>query len=111
MDDFGLILDKEKTTEQMFKVCQYYDVKNVDLANLMFTTEVEISNWKTGKRFPEWDKIMFFAYVFNISLDELIIRKMSVKVRFFLLPNLVTRSKKSAYVLWETAGHIERYFI
>ena len=80
MDDFGLILDKEKTTEQMFKVCQYYDVKNVDLANLMFTTEVEISNWKTGKRFPEWDKIMFFAYVFNISLDELIIRKKTDKI-------------------------------
>ena len=32
MTNHGFILDKEKTTEQMFKVCQYYDVKNVDLA-------------------------------------------------------------------------------
>ena len=75
MAEFGLILDKEKTTEQMFKVCQYYDVKNVELAELMYTTEVEVSNWKTGKRFPEWDKILFFAYIFNLSLDELIVRK------------------------------------
>lgn len=44
MNHFGLILDKEKTTEQMFKVCQYYDVKNVNLANLMDVSEVEVSN-------------------------------------------------------------------
>ena len=75
MNYFGLILDKEKTTEQMFKVCQYYDVKNANLANLMDVSEVEVSNWKTGKRFPDWDKIMFFAYIFNLSLDELVIRK------------------------------------
>ena len=59
----------------MFKVCQYYDVKNANLANLMDVSEVEVSNWKTGKRFPDWDKIMFFAYIFNLSLDELIVRK------------------------------------
>ena len=77
MLEFGLILDKKKTTEQIFKICQYYDVKNVDLAELMYSTEVEISNWKTGKRFPSWDKILLFAYVFQISLDDLIIRKKS----------------------------------
>ena len=77
MLEFGLILDKKKTTEQIFKICQYYDVKNVDLAELMYSTEVEISNWKTGKRFPCWDKILLFAYVFKISLDDLIIRKKS----------------------------------
>ena len=79
MLEFGLILDKKKTTEQIFKICQYYDVKNVDLAELMYSTEVEISNWKTGKRFPCWDKILLFAYVFKISLDDLIIRKKSKK--------------------------------
>lgn len=79
MLEFGLILDKEKTTEQIFKICQYYDVKNVDLAELMYSTEVEISNWKTGKRFPSWDKILLFAYVFQISLDDLIIRKKSTE--------------------------------
>ena len=78
MNEFGVSLDKEKTVEQMFKVCQYYDVKNVDLADLMFTTEVEVSNWRTNKRFPGWNKIMLFAYVFNLSLDELIIRKTTI---------------------------------
>ena len=63
MNVFGLILDKEKTIERVFKICQFYNVKNVDLAELMYTTEVEISNWKTGKRFPDWDKILLFAYV------------------------------------------------
>ena len=75
MDVFELILDKEKTIERVFKICQFYNVKNVDLAELMYTTEVEISNWKTGKRFPDWDKILLFAYVFEISLDDLIVRK------------------------------------
>lgn len=79
MSDHGFILDKEKTTEQMFKVCQYYDVKNVDLAELMCTSEVEVSNWKIGKRFPDWDKIMFFAYIFNISLNDLIVKKNTTK--------------------------------
>ena len=75
MNVFGLILDKEKTIERVFKICQFYNVKNVDLAELMYTTEVEISNRKTGKRFPDWDKILLFAYVFEISLDDLIVRK------------------------------------
>ena len=75
MNVFGLILDKEKTIERVFKICQFYNIKNVDLAELMYTTEVEISNWKTGKRFPDWDKILLFAYVFEISLDDLIVRK------------------------------------
>ena len=75
MNVFELILDKEKTIERVFKICQFYNVKNVDLAELMYTTEVEISNWKTGKRFPDWDKILLFAYVFEISLDDLIVRK------------------------------------
>lgn len=81
MSDHGFILDKEKTTEQMFKVCQYYDVKNVDLAELMCTSEVEVSNWKTGKRFPDWDKIMFFAYIFNISLNDLIVKKIPQRTK------------------------------
>ena len=75
MNVFELILDKEKTIERVFKICQFYNIKNVDLAELMYTTEVEISNWKTGKRFPDWDKILLFAYVFEISLDDLIVRK------------------------------------
>lgn len=79
MKKFEYGLDKEQTTNQMFKICQYYNIKNVDLANLMYTTEVEISNWKTGKRFPEWDKIMLFAFVFDVSLDELVIRKQITK--------------------------------
>lgn len=64
-----------KYTEQMFKVCQYYDVKNVDLAELMCTSEVEVSNWKTGKRFPGWDKIMLFAYTVGLPLDIMILGK------------------------------------
>ena len=77
MSDLSLILDKEKTTEQMFKVCDYYKVKNIDIAEFLDTSEVEVSLWKSGKRFPGWDKIMLFAYVFDLSLDELIIRKKS----------------------------------
>lgn len=74
MSQLGLIIDRKKTLEHMFKVCQYYDIKNTDLADLLETSEVEVSNWKTGKRFPSWDKIMFFAYVFNIALDEFIVK-------------------------------------
>lgn len=43
MSDFSLILDKEKTTEQMFKVCDYYKVKNIDIAEFLDTSEVEVS--------------------------------------------------------------------
>ncbi len=85
MSDFSLILDKEKTTEQMFKVCDYYKVKNIDIAEFLDTSEVEVSMWKSGKRFPGWDKIMLFAYVFDLSLDELIIRKKVMKMTLLMI--------------------------
>ena len=77
MNDIGLILDKEKTLEQIFKVCNYYNIKNKDLADFMDTSEVEVCNWKTNKRFPGWDKIIIFAYVFQIPLDKLVVRKIT----------------------------------
>ena len=77
MNDIGLILDKEKTLEQIFKVCNYYNIKNKDLADFMDTSEVEVCNWKTNKRCPGWDKIIIFAYVFQIPLDKLVVRKIT----------------------------------
>ena len=77
MNDIGLILDKEKTLEQIFKVWNYYNIKNKDLADFMDTSEVEVCNWKTNKRFPGWDKIIIFAYVFQIPLDKLVVRKIT----------------------------------
>lgn len=79
MNDIGLILDKEKTLKQIFKVCNYYNIKNKDLADFMDTSEVEVCNWKTNKRFPGWDKIIIFAYVFQIPLDKLVVRKITKK--------------------------------
>lgn len=79
MNDLELILDKEKTLEQIFKVCNYYNIKNKDLADFMDTSEVEVCNWKTNKRFPGWDKIIIFAYVFQIPLDKLVARKITKK--------------------------------
>ena len=79
MNDLELILDKEKTLEQIFKVCNYYNIKNKDLADFMDTSEVEVCNWKSNKRFPGWDKIIIFAYVFQIPLDKLVVRKITKK--------------------------------
>ena len=79
MSDFSLILDKEKTTEQMFKVCDYYKVKNIDIAEFLDTSEVEVSMWKSGKRFPGWDKIMLFAYTVGLPLEVMIIGKEKIE--------------------------------
>ena len=49
------------------------------LADFMDTSEVEVCNWKTNKRFPGWDKIIIFAYVFQIPLDKLVARKITKK--------------------------------
>lgn len=80
MSDFSLILDKEKTTEQMFKVCDYYKVKNIDIAEFLDTSEVEVSMWKSGKRFPGWDKIMLFAYTVGLPLELWLLEKKRLKI-------------------------------
>lgn len=93
MSDFSLILDKEKTTEQMFKVCDYYKVKNIDIVEFLDTSEVEVSMWKSGKRFPGWDKLMVFAYTVGLPLEVMIIGKEKIENNQISTNNFVKKIK------------------
>ena len=74
MSDFSLILDKEKTTEQMFKVCDYYKVKNIDIAEFLDTSEVEVSmNSAWSLSIADERKARFFSFCSTFSGSPVIV--------------------------------------
>lgn len=78
-DVCGYCLDKEATTKRFFDVCDFYGIKNKDLVKLFNVSDVTVSYWRNGSRFPEWDKIMLFAYTVGLPLDVMIIGKKSIE--------------------------------
>ena len=75
IDICGFALDKEGTTKRFFDICDFYDIKNKDLINLFNISNATVSYWRNGTRFPDWDKLMLFAYTVGLPLDEIIIGK------------------------------------
>ena len=62
-DVCGYCLDKKATIKRFFAVCDFYGIKNKDLVKLFGVSDVLVSYWRNGTRFPEWDKIVLFAYM------------------------------------------------
>jgi transcriptional regulator with XRE-family HTH domain len=75
IDICGFALDKEGTTKRFFDICDFYDIKNKDLINLFNISNATVSYWRNGTRFPDWDKLMLFAYTVGLPLDVIIIGK------------------------------------
>ena len=78
-DICGYCLDKEATTRRFFDICDFYGIKNKDLVNLFNVSNATVSYWRNGSRFPEWDKLMIFAYTVGLPLDVMIIGKRKVE--------------------------------
>lgn len=80
MEDIcGYCLDKEATLKRFFALCDFYGIKNKDLVNLFQVSDVIVSYWRNGSRFPGWDKIMLFSYTIGLPLEVVIIGKKSVE--------------------------------
>lgn len=75
MDEVERFLDKEATIKLIFDMCHTYKIKNKDLAELFNVSEVVISMWANGKRFPDWERIVILKYIFDVEIDDLIVRK------------------------------------
>ena len=43
-----------------------------ELADKVFVTRQTISNWETGKNYPDIHSVLLLSSIFNISLDQLI---------------------------------------
>ena len=74
-DICGYCLDKEATMKRFFDICNFYDIKNKDLVKLFNVSNVIVSYWRNGSRFPGWDKLMVFAYTVGLPLEVMIIGK------------------------------------
>ena len=80
MEDIcGYYLDKQATIKRFFDVCNFYGIKNKDLAKLFNVSDVIVSYWRTGKRFPKWDNLMLFAYTVGLPLEVMIIGKQGIQ--------------------------------
>ena len=75
IDVCGFALDKEATTRRFFDICDFYGITNKDLKNLFQISSTTVSYWRNGTRFPDWDKLLHFAYTVGLPLDVMIIGK------------------------------------
>ena len=75
IDVCGFALDKEATTRRFFDICDFYGITNKDLKNLFNISSTTVSYWRNGSRFPDWDKLLHFAYTVGLPLDVMIIGK------------------------------------
>ena len=75
IDICGFALDKEATTRRFFDICDFYGITNKDLKNLFNISSTTVSYWRNGTRFPDWDKLLHFAYTVGLPLDVMIIGK------------------------------------
>lgn len=50
-------------------------LKQIDLANILHTTQRKISYWESGKVEPDLDSLLLIADHFNITTDELLGRE------------------------------------
>ena len=78
-DICGYCLDKEATMKRFFDICNFYDIKNKDLVKLFNVSNVIVSYWRNGSRFPGWDKLMVFAYTVGLPLEVMIIGKEKIE--------------------------------
>jgi transcriptional regulator with XRE-family HTH domain len=75
IDVCGFALDKEATTRRFFDICDFYGITNKDLITLFNISNTTVSYWRNGTRFPDWDKLLLFAYTVGLPLDVMIIGK------------------------------------
>lgn len=75
IDVCGFALDKEATTRRFFDICDFYGITNKDLKTLFNISNTTVSYWRNGTRFPDWDKLLLFAYTVGLPLDVMIIGK------------------------------------
>lgn len=76
---YSYCIDRELTTKRFFDLCQFYGIRNKDLAKLFDVSDTTISYWRNGTRFPEYNKIMLFAYTVGLPLELVIIRKKEIE--------------------------------
>lgn len=76
---FGYYVDRELTTKRFFDLCHFYGIKNKDLTRLFDVSDVTVSYWRNGTRFPEYNKIVFFAYIIGLPLEIVIIGKKEIE--------------------------------
>lgn len=75
MEDFVRSLDQKATTKRIFEICDVLHIKNVELARFFEISEVAVSLWKSGDRFPDWDKIIMFSFLVEMDLNQILVRK------------------------------------
>ena len=47
-------------------------LKQIDLANILSTTQRKVSYWESGKIEPDLESLWLIADYFNITIDELV---------------------------------------
>lgn len=76
---FKYYIDRELTTKRFFDLCHFYGIKNKDLTKLFDVSNATVSYWRNGTRFPEYNKIIFFAYIIGLPLEIVIIGKKEIE--------------------------------
>ena len=57
---------------QIKKYRAYMELSQEDLAEKVYVSRQTISNWETGKNYPDIHSLLLLSTLFNVSLDQLI---------------------------------------
>ena len=71
----GSIIDYKETMEKVADCAQLTGLSNVQLAREVGVSDVLVSQWYSGKTFPNLDTLVKIAEVFDMYVDDLIVRK------------------------------------
>ena len=58
--------------KQIKKYRRMMNLSQEDLAERVYVTRQTISNWETGKSYPDIHSLLLLSSLFNVSLDTLI---------------------------------------
>ena len=77
-----------------------------ELANHLEVTRQTVSKWELGDSTPDLDKLVLLAELFEISLDELVLDKVSVTTKLDDLGAKVIDVTDIRYVSYKTMNRI-----
>ncbi len=71
----------EFKSEALKRIREEKGYKQDELAKEVFTTRQSISNWENGKKLPTLENVNRLAQVLEVSIDDLIVRKVEEKLK------------------------------
>lgn len=89
--------------EQIKRLRAGRQLSQEELADRVFVTRQTVSNWETGKTYPDLNSLLLLGEIFQISLDQLVkgdVQTMKEEIR----QEDIRRFRRAGWLLWILMG-------